>query len=92
MLCTACGCSEGQATVEGHAHSHETYLSKSVSVPCVTYLLFLALLVGKESVINVWYLFIQLKNAVDNLNNRPRKTRGYQTPDQIFNNVFVPII
>ena len=34
----------------------------------------------------------QLKNAVDNLNNRPRKTRGYQTPNQLFNNVFVPLI
>jgi len=29
---------------------------------------------------------------VDNLNNRPRKTRDYQTPNQIFNNVFVPLI
>jgi len=34
----------------------------------------------------------QLKNAVDNLNNRPRKTRGYQTPNQLFNNLFVPLI
>ncbi len=34
----------------------------------------------------------QVKNAVDNLNNRPRKTRDYQTPNQIFNNVFVPLI
>ena len=34
----------------------------------------------------------QLKNAVDNLNNRPRKTRGYQTPNQLFNNIFVPLI
>lgn len=34
----------------------------------------------------------QLKNAVDNLNNRPRKTRDYQTPNQLFNNVFVPLI
>lgn len=34
----------------------------------------------------------QLKNAVENLNNRPRKTRGYRTPNQIFNNVFVPLV
>jgi len=34
----------------------------------------------------------QLKEAVDNLNNRPRKTRNYLTPNQIFNDVFVPLI
>jgi len=28
----------------------------------------------------------ELKNAVENLNNRPRKTRGYLTPNQMFNN------
>jgi len=33
-----------------------------------------------------------VKRAVDYLNNRPRKTRGYQTPNQMFNNVFVPLI
>jgi IS30 family transposase len=34
----------------------------------------------------------QVKDAVDNLNNRPRKTRGYLTPNQLFNNVFVPLV
>ena len=34
----------------------------------------------------------QIKDAVDNLNNRPRKTRGYLTPNQIFNKVFVPLV
>lgn len=34
----------------------------------------------------------QVKDAVDNLNNRPRKTRGYLTPNQMFNDVFVPLI
>ncbi len=34
----------------------------------------------------------QVKNAVDNLNNRPRKTRDYLTPNQIFKNEFVPLI
>ena len=34
----------------------------------------------------------QVKNAVDNLNNRPRKTRGYLTPNQMFNNQFVPLV
>ena len=34
----------------------------------------------------------QIKDAVDNLNNRPRKTRGYQTPNQLFNKIFVPLI
>jgi len=33
-----------------------------------------------------------VKRAVDYLNNRPRKTRGYQTPNQLFNNEFVPLI
>ena len=27
----------------------------------------------------------ELKNAVNNLNNRPRKTRNYKTPNQLFN-------
>jgi len=34
----------------------------------------------------------ELKNAVDNLNNRPRKTRGYLTPNQMFNGQFKPLI
>jgi len=34
----------------------------------------------------------QVKEAVDNLNNRPRKTRDYLTPNQMFNNQFVPLI
>ena len=34
----------------------------------------------------------QVKEAVDHLNNRPRKTRGYRTPNQLFNNHFVPLI
>ena len=34
----------------------------------------------------------EIKDAVDNLNNRPRKTRGYLTPNQIFNNTFEPLI
>ena len=34
----------------------------------------------------------QVKAAVEALNNRPRKTRGYLTPNQIFNNIFVPLI
>ena len=34
----------------------------------------------------------QLKNVVDNLNNRPRKTRDYLTPNQLFNHVFIPLI
>jgi len=34
----------------------------------------------------------QIKDAVDNLNNRPRKTRDYLTPNQIFNNTFVPLV
>lgn len=34
----------------------------------------------------------QVKKAVDNINNRPRKTRNYLTPNQLFNNEFVPLI
>ncbi len=34
----------------------------------------------------------QVKDAIDNLNNRPRKTRCYLTPNQMFNNVFVPLV
>jgi IS30 family transposase len=34
----------------------------------------------------------QVKEAVAYLNNRPRKTRRYRTPNQIFNNHFVPLI
>jgi IS30 family transposase len=34
----------------------------------------------------------QVQAAVDNLNNRPRKTRGYRTPNQLFNNQFVPLV
>ncbi len=34
----------------------------------------------------------ELKNAVDNLNNRPRKTRGYLTPNQMFNNQFKALL
>ncbi len=34
----------------------------------------------------------QVKEAVDNLNNRPRKTRGYCTPNQLFHNQFVPLV
>ncbi len=34
----------------------------------------------------------QVNEAVTLLNNRPRKTRGYQTPNQLFNNHFVPLI
>jgi IS30 family transposase len=33
-----------------------------------------------------------LKQIVDNLNNRPRKTRQYLTPYQMFNNEFVPLL
>ncbi|MEX2490912.1 MAG: hypothetical protein WD425_04035 [Nitrospirales bacterium] len=32
------------------------------------------------------------KKVVDHLNNRPRKTRGYRTLNQIFNNQFVPLV
>jgi len=34
----------------------------------------------------------QVTKAVDLLNNRPRKTRGYRTPNQLFNHHFVPLI
>ena len=34
----------------------------------------------------------QVKAAVTNLNNRPRKTRNYLTPNQLFNDEFVPLI
>lgn len=34
----------------------------------------------------------KVKEAVDNLNNRPRKTRGYRTPNQLFNNQFAPLV
>jgi IS30 family transposase len=30
--------------------------------------------------------------AVDQLNHRPRKTRGYRTPNQRFHNHFVPLV
>ncbi|MFQ3228435.1 MAG: IS30 family transposase [Porticoccaceae bacterium] len=33
----------------------------------------------------------QVKDAVESLNNRPRKTRGYKTPNQLFNDTFVPL-
>ena len=34
----------------------------------------------------------QVKEAVDHLNNRPRKTRGYRTPNQLFHHHFVPLL
>jgi len=34
----------------------------------------------------------RVKEAVNHLNNRPRKTRGYRTPNQIFNHHFVPLL
>jgi len=34
----------------------------------------------------------QVKDAVESLNNRPRKTRHYLTPNQLFNHSFVPLI
>jgi len=34
----------------------------------------------------------QVKKAVTLLNNRPRKTRGYRTPNQLFNNHFVSLV
>ena len=34
----------------------------------------------------------EVQQAVDNLNNRPRKTRGYRTPNQLFHNHFVPLV
>lgn len=34
----------------------------------------------------------QVQKAVDHLNHRPRKTRGYRTPNQLFHNHFVPLV
>ena len=34
----------------------------------------------------------EIKNAVKNLNNRPRKTRNYKTPNQLFNCCFEALI
>ena len=34
----------------------------------------------------------KIKQVINNLNNRPRKTRDYRTPNEIFNNEFIPII
>ena len=34
----------------------------------------------------------EIKRALYLLNNRPRKTRKYQTPNQIFNQLFIPLI
>jgi len=34
----------------------------------------------------------QVKEAVNHLNNRPRKTRGYRSPNQLFNNHFVSLV
>jgi IS30 family transposase len=34
----------------------------------------------------------QVQTAVDHLNHRPRKTRGYRTPNQLFHNHFVPLV
>ncbi len=34
----------------------------------------------------------QVKAAVAHLNNRPRKTRGYRTPNQLFHKHFVPLV
>jgi len=34
----------------------------------------------------------RIKEIVTMLNNRPRKTRGYLTPNQMFNNKFVPLL
>ncbi len=34
----------------------------------------------------------ELKTVIDSLNNRPRKTRGYLSPNEIFNNEFVPLL
>ena len=35
---------------------------------------------------------MNIKQVTNYLNNRPRKTRGYKTPNQLFNNQFVPLI
>ncbi|NKB81402.1 MAG: IS30 family transposase [Nitrospirales bacterium] len=34
----------------------------------------------------------QVRKAVTHLNNRPRKTRGYQTPNELFHKHFVPLV
>ena len=34
----------------------------------------------------------EIKRAVDNLNNRPRKTRRYRTPNELFEGIFEPLI
>ena len=34
----------------------------------------------------------QIEQALTLLNNRPRKTRGYKTPNELFTKTFVPII
>ena len=34
----------------------------------------------------------QIQTAVDHLNHRPRKTRGYRTPNQLFHDHFVPLV
>jgi len=34
----------------------------------------------------------QVHVAVDHLNHRPRKTRGYRTPNQLFHKQFVPLV
>lgn len=37
-------------------------------------------------------LWQQVQTAVDHLNNRPRKTRRYHTPHQLFHKHFVPLV
>ncbi|NKB80581.1 MAG: IS30 family transposase [Nitrospirales bacterium] len=34
----------------------------------------------------------EVKEAVDYLNNRPRKTRGYRTPNKLFHQQFIPLV
>ena len=34
----------------------------------------------------------EVKAAIENLNNQPRKTRGYLTPNQLFNEKFAPLL
>jgi IS30 family transposase len=34
----------------------------------------------------------QVQHAVHLLNNRPRKTRQYRSPNQVFNGIFIPVI
>ena len=34
----------------------------------------------------------EINRAVKLLNNRPRKTRKYKTPNQIFKNEFIPLV